>query len=362
MTEANPQSMPTISHETLKTIVFRSFSAAGCHDHEAERIAHYLVLSNLVGHDSHGVIRVPLYLEYIRKGMVAVNQTMRVVLATDSLAVVDGNGGFGQVIGEQATQLGIDMAASSGLAAVALRNTGHLGRIGDWPAMAAAAGLVSLHFVNTSGFGLLAAPFGGIDRRLSANPIAAGVPVSGGPDIILDISTCAIAEGKLKVARNSGQRVPEGCIIDHHGRPTTDPADFYADPPGAILPFGGHKGYGLSVIAEVFAGALAGGGCSNPANDQRLLNGMFSLYVDPQRIPNEVSFAADVRRFIEFVKSARRSPGVDEILMPGELEERTRQERLRHGIPIDETTWSELVSACGQLGVSVAPPGAHSTA
>ncbi|MGD9857379.1 MAG: Ldh family oxidoreductase, partial [Planctomycetaceae bacterium] len=277
--------MKTISHENLKAIVFRLFSAAGCNDHEAGRIAHYLVLSNLVGHDSHGVIRVPFYLEYIRKGMIAVNQSMRAVFATDSLAVVDGNGGFGQVIGEQATQLGIDMAAKTGLAAIALRNTGHLGRIGDWPTRAAAAGMVSFHFVNTNGFGLLAAPFGGIDRRLSANPIAAGVPVADGPDIILDISTCAIAEGKLKVAKNSGKRVPEGCIIDHEGRPTTNPEDFYADPPGAILPIGAHKGYGLSVIAEMFAGALAGGGCSDPANNERLLNGMFSIYVDPQRIP-----------------------------------------------------------------------------
>ena len=145
----------------------------------------------------------------------------------------------------------------------------HLGRIGDWPTMVADAGMASFHFVNTSGYGLLVAPFGGIDRRLSANPIAAGVPVEGKKPIILDISTCAIAEGKLKVALNKGVEVEPGCIMDNAGNAITDPAQFYTDPPGVLLPFGGHKGYGLSVIAEMFAGALTGNSCSNPDNDQR---------------------------------------------------------------------------------------------
>ena len=172
------------------------------------------------------------------------------------LAVVDGQFGFGQVMGEQATKLGIDKCSRQGVAVVALRNSGHLGRIGDWAEMAAHAGKVSLHFVNTSGGGILVAPFGGSERRLSANPIAAGVPVEGGPPIILDISTCTIAEGKIKVAFNKRANVPDGCILDGEGNPTNDPTSFYATPPGAILPFGGHKGYGLSVIAEVLAGAL----------------------------------------------------------------------------------------------------------
>src|SRR4029078_10187313 len=136
---------------------------------------------------------------------------------------------------EQAVRLGINKCSRHGVAVVALRNSGHLGRIGDWAEMAAAAGKVSLHFVNTSGGGILVPPFGGINRRLSANPIAAGVPVPGRPPVIGDISTCAIAEGKLKVAYNKGAKVPDGCIIDAQGRPTNDPKVFYADPPGAIL-------------------------------------------------------------------------------------------------------------------------------
>jgi uncharacterized oxidoreductase len=267
------------------------------------------------------------------------------------MAIVDGNFGFGQVIGEQAMQLGIDMAQKHGIATIALRNSAHLGRIGDWPTYVANAGLASFHFVNTSGYGLLVAPFGGIDRRLSANPIAAGVPVADGKPIILDISTCAIAEGKLKVALNKGVEVDPGCIIDNEGNPITDPADFYTDPPGVLLPFGGHKGYGLSVICEMFAGALTGNSCSNPANDQRLLNGMFSLIIDCDRLPEELGFAAEVQRFIDYVKSARKAPGCNEILMPGEIEERNRRDREANGIEVDDTTWQTLVDAARNLDI-----------
>src|SRR5205085_10858952 len=128
--------------------------------------------------------------------------------------------------------------------------------VGAWRRLAARAGRLSLRSVNTSGVGILVAPHGGINRRLSANPIAAGVPTAGGPPLLLDMSACTIAEGKIRVALNKGVPVPENCIIDAQGRPTTDPRVFYADPPGAILGIAGHKGYGLAVLCEVLAGAL----------------------------------------------------------------------------------------------------------
>ena len=196
---------------------------------------------------------------------------------------------------------------------VALRNSGHLGRIGDWAEMAAHAGKVSLHFVNTSGGGILVAPFGGSQRRLSANPIAAGVPVKNGPPIILDISTCTIAEGKIKVAFNKGAKVPDGCILDGEGNPTNDPKAFYATPPGAILPLGGHKGYGLSVIAEVLAGALTGGSCSHFGVD-RVANNMLSIIFDPAFFQSADGFAEEIdalhhpRQELEDGDAGRRDP------------------------------------------------------
>ncbi len=196
---------------------------------------------------------------------------------------------------------------------VALRNSGHLGRIGDWAEMAAHAGKVSLHFVNTSGGGILVAPFGGSQRRLSANPIAAGVPVKEGPPIILDISTCTIAEGKIKVAFNKGEKVPDGCILDGAGHPTNDPKAFYAAPAGAILPFGGHKGYSLSVIAEVLAGALTGGSCSHFGVD-RVANNMLSIIFDPAFFQSADDFAREIERLhhprqeLEDGDAGRRDP------------------------------------------------------
>ena len=190
--------------------------AAGCNRDEAATIARRLVDSNLVGHDSHGVLRVSRYLDWMRKGWVKANQAPSVVFENDSIAIVDGNRGFGQIVGEFAGKLGTDKAAQGGIALVGLRNCGHLGRVGDWAELAAAAGQVSLHFLNTSGAQRVA-PFGGSDRRLSTNPITIGVPVKDGEPIIVDMTTSMAAEGKLMVAVNRGEQVPEGWISDAQG-------------------------------------------------------------------------------------------------------------------------------------------------
>jgi hydroxycarboxylate dehydrogenase B len=341
-----------VSHDRLERLVDAIFAAGGCGPSERNRIAHYLVGANLVGHDSHGVIRVPTYIDWLRAGKVIANQSLEIVFENDAIAVVDGRFGFGQVMGEEAMKLGIKKARRQGVAVVALRNSGHLGRIGDWAEMAAAAELVSLHFVNTSGGGILVAPFGGTDRRLSANPIAAGVPVKDSPPIIVDISTCTIAEGKIKVAFNKGLKVPEECILDSDGRPTDDPRAFYATPPGAILPLGGHKGYGLSVIAEVLAGALTGGACSHFGVD-RVANNMLSIVLDPAILQPAGGFSDEIRGLIEHVKSSRTVTPDGEILMPGEPEARSRARKLRDGIEIDLTTWRQIAATAKSLGVPI---------
>jgi len=344
-------SVRSVSADGLKQLVQEIFTAAGSDGHESERLAHYLVEANLAGHDSHGAIRVSYYVDYIRKGQVVPNQHAEVLFESDTMLIIDGRSGFGQVVAEEAMELAIGLSSKSGVAVLALRNCGHLGRVGDWPMLAAQAGKVSLHFVNTSGFGILVAPFGGIDRRMSANPIAAGIPRKNGEPIVLDISTCAIAEGKLKVARNQGVDIPEGCIIDANGNSTVDPNEFYSTPPGAILPFGGHKGYGLGIVTEILAGAITGNGCSKPGAD-RLLNGMLAIVIDPEKMPMETPFSEEIEQFIEFVKSARRVSPDNEILLPGEIESRTRRDRIVGGIPIDQQTRAELRKTGESLGLS----------
>jgi hydroxycarboxylate dehydrogenase B len=339
-------------HDRLREFTAAIFHAAGCRTPEAQCIAAHLVEANLVGHDSHGVIRVPSYVQWLKDGKVLADQTLRMVFENDAIAVVDGQFGFGQTIGEQAMRLGIEKAARHGVAVIALRNSGHLGRIGDWPAQVAAAGKLSLHFVNTTGAGILVAPFGGINRRLSANPIAAGIPVPNGPPLILDMSACTLAEGKIRVALNKGVPVPENCIIDAQGMPTTDPRVFYADPPGAILSIAGHKGYGLAVLCEVLAGGLTGGGCSNPANANRVVNGMLSIVFDVPRFQSEDTFGIEIERFVAWVKSSAKVTPNGEILMPGEIEERTKAQRLRDGIDIDATTWTQILDTARSLGLN----------
>ena len=234
-----------------------------------------------------------------------------------------------------------------------LCNTAHMGRIGAWAEQAAAAGMVSLHFCNTTGFGIQVAPFGGTDRRLSVNPIALGVPRPGQEPIVHDMSTGTIAAGKVRVARNKGSRLPEGAIIDNQGRPTTDPEAFFADPPGAITTAAGHKGYGLAMFVEILAGSLTAGGSSHPDNPtaDRAINNLLSILIDPARMAGASAMAADIDRLVAWVKgSPPASPG-GEVLLPGEIERRTRDERRAHGIPLDPNTLAQVRAAATSVGV-----------
>ena len=336
--------------ENLKLLVAAVFCRAGSESEEANCLAEHLVESNLAGHDSHGVIRVVEYMGWVNDKKICPNQKLAVLVDSETLLVADGQLGYGQVVAAQAVKLGIEKATRGGTAVVALRRCSHLGRMGHWAEMAAAAKQVSLHFATTNGLGTLAAPLGGTERRLSANPVAIGIPRTNADPLVLDIATCAIAEGKLKVARNSGQPVPTGCILDGQGNPTTDANRYYSDPPGAILPFGGHKGYGLSVAIQLLAGALTGNGCSHHGKNQ-LEQGMLSIFLDPQQFecPNE--FATEVQQFVDFVKTSALATDTEEILVPGEIESRKRAHRGQQGIELDETTWGQLVAEARRWGI-----------
>ena len=339
----------------LAVLGARIFAAAGSSAGEAALIADHLVEANLVGHDSHGVIRIKKYVDWAKAGQVLPNCHVGVVADRGAALLLDGGFGYGQVIGREAMTLAAERAGRFGFAVVALRNSGHLGRIGAWAEQLAAAGYVSFHFVNTSGFGILVAPHGGSDRRLSANPLAAGAPVKGGPPLILDIATSVIAEGKIQVARNKGEKIVPGQVLDGGGRPTDDPERFYAKPPGAILPFGGHKGSGLSLFCEIIAGSLTGGFASNPETPtaHRLVNNMTSLAFDPAAFASEDFFAADLARLMEWTKASPPLAPDGAVLLPGEIELATRRERTANGIPLDRETRAQIRTAGSSLAVDV---------
>jgi len=356
--------MVTIVAAALSQFVSDIFRAAGCSAAESQRIGKYLVSANLTGHDSHGVARVPRYLAWKRDGVVTADQQVAIVRETPVLAVVDGRHGFGQTVGPQAVAIGIAKCRAMGLSLVALKNSGHIGRIGDWAEMAAAAGLVSVHFVNASG-SVLVAPFGGSERRLSTAPFAVGVPRPGASPIILDFATSVVAEGKVLVASQGGKPLPAGALIDADGHLSADPHVLYGDynptgprqagnGTGAIRAFGEHKGSGLALMCELLGGSLTGmqaTGASGAGPDRFRGNGMLSFYVDPAVVDAEAIFTDDVARYVAFVKSAKPAVAGGEVLVPGEPEERMRQHRLQEGVPLPDDTWASIVAAAREAGV-----------
>ena len=343
-----------VDPERLRHLAARIFAAAGSSEEEAGIVAEHLVEANLKGHDSHGLIRVAKYVGWMRAGHLVPNRHAEIVGDVGALVVFDGGFGYGQVIGREAMAIVAGRAKQDGICAAAIRNAGHLGRIGAWAEQLAGRGLVSVHFVNTSGFGILVAPHGGRDRRLSANPIAAGAPVPGRPPLILDIATSVVAEGKIQVARNRGEALEPGLVMDGAGRPTTDPEAFYATPPGAIFPFGGHKGSGLSVFCEILAGSLAGGGSSHPFNPTaaRLVNNMLTIAFDPGAFP-DADFAADAERLAAWITGSPPSEVGGRVLLPGEIEAETMAERLAEGMPLDAETRRQLADVARTLHVDV---------
>ncbi|HET6470169.1 MAG TPA: Ldh family oxidoreductase, partial [Geminicoccaceae bacterium] len=279
-----------IQVEPLKRLLAAVFEAAGCPSDEAARVTHYLTRATLTGHDSHGVIRTQRYVEWLREGWVLAGQHVAPVLETDVLAILDGRHGMGQTVGPESARIGMAKAKGKGVAVVALRNSGHLGRIGDFAEMAVDEGLVSLHFVNVFG-SLLVAPFGGRERRFSTNPICIGVPTGDDAPFILDFATALVAEGKVLVASQGGKPVPVGALVSAEGELTDDPLVLYGPPEpgrspdprrgtGAMRAFGEHKGSGLALACDLLAGALGGSGITR-RSEGRVPNGMLSIYLEP---------------------------------------------------------------------------------
>lgn len=349
-----------IAATALEAFVADIFTSAGCSREEGKRIGRYLVSANLSGHDSHGVVRVPRYASQKKAGTVIADVKVDVLVDTPAIAVVDGKYGFGQTVTPQAVRIGIDKCRKGGLAAVTLRNAGHVGRVGDWAEMAAAEGLVSVHFVNASG-SVLVAPFGGVERRFSTAPYCVGIPRLGQDPLILDFATSIVAEGKVLVASQGGKKVPEGAMIGPDGKPSSDPHLLYGEftptgprdhskGTGAIRAFGDHKGSGLAFMCEILGGSLSGTGATDPKRG-RFANGMLSVYIDPKVVDPEGFFPRDIAKYVAFVKSSKPVAEGGEVLVPGEAETRMRARRLAEGVPLPDDTWAAIVETARAVGL-----------
>ena len=345
--------MPNFTQAQLQKITADIFEAGGVPRDEAAIIAQLLVASNLAGHDSHGVLRIPQYMGLIASGLIQPGAPMEVERESPSHALINGNWGFGHVVAQKAMLLAIEKAKSSTISAISVYNCNHIGRIGSYPMLAAEAGMVGITMVNAGGTALYVTPFGGRDGRLATNPIAIATPTREGQPILLDITSSVVAQGKIRVALNRGESVPLGWLMNSEGEPTQDPQDLMASPPGALLPLGGivgHKGYALGLMIDILGGALSGAGCSGSGNT-RLQNGVLMIVLDIAKFTPLDEFYEHVDGLVAHVKASPTAPGFDEILTPGEIEARQTEHRLRAGIPIDDETWRQIQETAAEVGI-----------
>jgi hydroxycarboxylate dehydrogenase B len=344
--------------EQLRHFAAKVFQASGSPREEAAIVAGHLVTANLMGYDSHGVIRIPQYLEEIEKKMIQPGASIQVASETETTAIVDCGWNFGQVGGVKAMEVAIRKAEKGHTAAVVARCCNHVGRLGAYTQMAAERGFFAFGACNSPRHGHFVLPWGGRKGRLATNPISYAVPRGSGPPILADFSTAESSEGNIRLRRNQGKPLPRGWIVNADGDPSTDPADFYGagggPPEGAILPFGGEKGYrgfALCLLVEVLSGLFAG---SRTTIDQPG-NGLGFLVVDITAFQSPGQFAGLVEEMRDYIKSSPPAEGVEEVMLPGELDFKTRQLRLSHGIPIDARTWEQITAAANSVGVQWEP-------
>lgn len=344
--------MLKFTHEQLRTIGFEIFKAAGATDEEARIVSDLLVESNLAGHDSHGVLRIPQYVRMILNGEIKPGANIEIVRETSSTAVINGNWGFGQLIATKVMRIAIEKARRCAISSVSVYNCNHIGRLASYALMAMENEMIALMMVNGHGGDQSVAPFGGIARRLGTNPIAVAIPTEGAP-FVLDITTSAAAGGKIRVKRARKEKLPEGWLIDSEGNPTTDPEVYFTQPLGALLPLGGalgHKGYGLSLVVDILAGALSEAGCSR-ANAPRLGNAIWACVINIESFTPIDEFKDRVQSLLEYVKSSPNAPGFSEIAIPGERSFKERCKRLKEGIFIEDETWRQIIATRRKLGL-----------
>jgi hydroxycarboxylate dehydrogenase B len=345
-----------IDHQRLRDLTSRLLKAGGCSETEAAIVTDHLVEANLAGHDSHGVGMLPHYFRNLAAGTLIPNQTPEIVSETPNFAVWDGRGGYGQVIARDAMAWAIGAARRHGVAVHGLRNTHHIGRVGTYGEIAACAGMVALHFVNVASGPPGVAPFRGREGRFLTNPVCIAIPPTANNEpILLDFATSRVALGKVRVAYNAGKSMIDGALLDHAGKPTTNPAVMYTQPRGVVLPFGEHKGSGLALVCELLAGAIVGSTSvtSMTPPERGILNGMLTIVIDPARLSAPDSMMAEIDAMIDWVKSAAPSDSELPVLVAGEPERLARVERLAKGIEVDDETWSQLAAIAERYQIPV---------
>ena len=344
--------MPTVPADRLRNIASKLLQAAGASGEEAATVSAHVIGANLAGHDSHGVLQIPRYVERAKKGDIVPGADFEIVSETGTATVVDGHWGFGYVVSERAMRITIEKASRSSMAAATVFKQGHVGRVADYPIMAAEAGMIGIMTADSGRSAKQVAPFGGREARLGTNPISFAMPSNLDGPLFIDMATSAAAEGKLAVAVARGTPVPEGWILDRDGNPSTDPAAYFDG--GVLLPLGGaegHKGYGLAVMVEIFSGILTGLGFGIEASG-RHNDGCFMVAFNVEAFRPLEEFKKDVTELARYLKSTPLQAGATEVYYPGELEHLRTQKLLAEGIFVEDTTWERLGGLAEEFGLA----------
>ncbi len=341
---------PVFQSPALTRAIETLVAAGGSSSHECTLVARNLVGANLAGHDSHGIGMIPRYVDSLLEGGLRVDREPLVRLDCGAMLVLDGDSGYGQSVGQKAMQMAIERARTNGSCILGLHNTHHIGRIGHWAEQAIAAGMVSIHFVNVMTRPIVA-PWGGRDARFGTNPFCVGIPFPADAPVILDMATSGVAQGKARVAYNKGNAMDPGLIIDTDGNPTTDPRYAVVPPYGALMPVGEHKGSGIALVCELLGGALSGGGTWHRPHtgEKKVHNGMLAILIDPEAMGTADLLREEAMSFIDWVRQSPPAAGVDHLRIAGDPERETRKRRLIEGIPVDATTWGDILNAAAKL-------------
>ena len=345
-----------VDHAKLRILATRIVAAGGSSPAEADIVADHLVEANLRGHDSHGVGMLVAYVRDFEAGTLKVNQKPEIVSDTGTVSVWDARAGYGQVIARQAVEWAIKAAKQHGVAVNGLRNAHHIGRVGTCGEIAARAGMVAMHFVNVASGAPGVAPFRGREGRFLTNPVCIALPPTATNEpILLDFATSRVALGKVRVAYNSKKPMMDGALLDHSGKPTTDPSVMYNPPRGVVLPFGEHKGSGLALVCELLAGAIVGSPSvtSMTPPERGIINGMLSIVIDPARLNTRDAMLGEIDAMIDWVKSAAPAESELPVLVAGEPEQIAKAERMKNGVYVDEETWSQLTAIAQRYQIAV---------
>lgn len=344
-----------VTHDSLEATIAKLIEAGGSERSEAEKVSRHLVEANLQGHDSHGVGMVPRYVGNLIEGTLVPNMPVKIERNDGAFVIADGQRGYGQRVAAEAMEVAIDACKSNGLTLLALRNAHHIGRVGTYGQQALDAGLVSLHFVNVTDHGTTVAPFGGSDGRFVTNPICMSMPgTDTQPPLLLDMATSTVAHGKLRVAHNEGKTVADGLVVDSAGQPSNDPGVMFNEPIGAMTTVGRHKGYGLATFCELLAGALTGNGTIQPGNERRggIVNNMLAVLIDPERLVERAWLEREIEETVKYFKASPAADPARPVMVAGDPERASRAERMSNGVPIDPTTWNDIVEAGAKVGMS----------